>query len=168
MNRAVIGLDPSSAKIAMTIAIDGAKPYMLSRNFVKGGDIGLICLAMFRYTRSKLLPLVNDNDEVHMFIEEPVYVRGHAAVIRQARANGAILAGARSAGARTHLVQNTSWKKKVIGNGNANKAAVSRWVRDNWSYAYVLSSKDQDLIDSACILRYGQLTLDIADNLNSN
>lgn len=53
-----------------------------------------------------------------------------------------------------------SWKKEVIGRGNANKEDVASWVKENYSHAYRTLGGIQDYIDAFCIALYGQAVKD--------
>lgn len=46
----------------------------------------------------------------------------------------------------------SAWKKSVIGNGNANKAAIQAWVTENMG----LKFDQEDFYDAAAICRYGE------------
>jgi Holliday junction resolvasome RuvABC endonuclease subunit len=167
--RLVIGLDPSSQKIAMMVRPNPkSKPEMVTLPFAKGADITYVCLRAFRFVRAFVKKWIDLGYEVHIFIEEPVVGRGGAyTTIRQAKANGAMLAGARSGGAHVEGVNNSTWKKSVCGKGNAGKPEIKNWVRDHWPYAYDLCRGDQDLLDAACILLYGEKRLELADRLET-
>lgn len=169
MGRALVGIDPSSAKIAIMISVNEGKPYKMVKALAKGGDIAAVCLAAFRYVRAAVRDLKADGHRVYLYLEEPVVGRGGAyTTIRQSKVNGAILAAALSGGAEVHGVNNTTWKKSVVGNGNAGKPMIKEWVRLNWEYAYDLAKGDQDVLDAACILRYAQQCMEVLDRLEDH
>lgn len=71
---------------------------------------------------------------------------------------GAITVAARQAGAHVVLVEPATWKKAVIGVGNANKEQVTQWLElehpDLRGQAH-----SQDLVDAACLALYAQQQL---------
>ena len=89
------------------------------------------------------------------YIEAPVVGRGIGSTIVQAQVGGAVLAALETSGVETHLVNVSTWKKKVVGKGNAKKEEVSLWLRENWKKAYDAAEEDQDLIDACCLNRFG-------------
>ena len=56
----------------------------------------------------------------------------------------------------THQVAVSSWKKRTVGNGNADKVAVKQWLADRHPEYYRLCGDSQDLIDATCIALYGR------------
>jgi hypothetical protein len=56
----------------------------------------------------------------------------------------------------THQVAVASWKKRTVGSGNADKAAVKQWLADTHPDFYRLCRESQDLIDATCIALYGR------------
>lgn len=66
----------------------------------------------------------------------------------------------------TRVVDNKTWKKHVVGNGNADKLAVRHYI-DVTHPAYApLCGDDQDLYDAACIGLYGGTVLERAADLH--
>lgn len=51
----------------------------------------------------------------------------------------------------------STWKKDVIGKGNADKDQVKAWVMENMGLEFPES--EPDFYDAACICRYGELEL---------
>lgn len=152
----VIGIDPSSRKIAVTVTRNH-EPAIRMQTKTLPKDIADVCLVSFTYVRWMTKEYVDAGDQVYVFIEEPVVGRGGVyTTLRQAKAHGAMVAGAKSVpGANIHTVNNQRWKKVVLGNGSLGKPEIKRRMYEVWRDAYDASQGDQDLIDSAAINRYG-------------
>lgn len=157
----VIGVDPSSAKLAAIVSIIGDEPNVETRTLKLPTHKPTACAMAFEWIRG-LVDLASDLEpgSVHVFLELPVMGRGGpGSTIPQARINGALAAGAELAGATVTDVNNAHCKKVVLGKGNASKDEIKEWVSDAWPTLYKRISKDQDLCDSAMIYVYGRKTL---------
>jgi Holliday junction resolvasome RuvABC endonuclease subunit len=55
------------------------------------------------------------------------------------------------------LVAQSTWKKAVIGHGNADKDAIRVWLKSQHPAAAAACEDDQDLYDATCLGLYGQL-----------
>lgn len=101
--------------------------------------------------------------DVWVFIEKPVLGRGGAmSTIVQAQVQGAIQAGAIEGGAfQVREVNNSSWKKSIVGVGNASKTDIQKRVRRVWPALYRdalnlgLRRIGEDVCDSGCIYLHG-------------
>ena len=113
-----------------------------------------------------------DRDGVYprLFVEAPVVGRGGPGpTISQALITGSILAGGAQGGSRITLVNNQTWKKRVLGNGNVNKMFVNQWMEKHWPELYAKAPiindsrhpvelrgrGDQDIVDSGAINLFG-------------
>lgn len=94
---------------------------------------------------------------VYVYVENPVLGRGGAAgTLPVAMIQGAVFAGAARAGATLVIgVNNTAWKKKIVGSGNASKPDIVTHVKKTWPRLYVEAKGNQDVCDAACIVLYG-------------
>jgi Holliday junction resolvasome RuvABC endonuclease subunit len=63
---------------------------------------------------------------------------------------GAICVAARQAGASVLLVPPATWKKTVVGHGNANKEQVAQWLQSEHPDLRA-NAHSQDLVDATCI-----------------
>ena len=54
------------------------------------------------------------------------------------------------------LVDNKTWKKQVVGNGNANKDSIRDYIHVTHPAYAPLCGSDQDLYDATCIALYGR------------
>lgn len=163
MDHVILGVDPSSRKVAVTTTWSGWNlPELftidLPENHSEG--CGLAFRRFFEYIsgvreRTGCTPFV--------FQEEPLMAFGRNmnanSTITQARIGGALEAACSEAMVPVKLINNKVWKKVVVGNGNAGKPEISDWVHENLPDAYDLAGGDQDLIDSACINEHGKIVL---------
>lgn len=164
---AVIGVDPSSRKIAATVTrSDNPAPEMYVWALPPGKPVEA-CLLSFVKIRGLVKQYADQGYAVYFFIEEPVLGRGGAkATIPQSKTHGAMLAGAASVtGTTVQGVNNQTAKKRVTGNGNASKDQIRLWCKTCWPSAYAMADGDQDLMDSAMINRHGQKVIDMLDHV---
>lgn len=163
----VVGVDPSSAKLAATIGTPGSEPHIQQRKCSLSRDKPKAC----RQAHEWIAALVQEQGEdadVYVFLELPVMGRGGpGSTIPQARINGAVTAGAEIAGATVVDVNNAHCKKDVVGRGNATKDDIAAWCREAWPHAYKMCAKDQDLIDSVMIWYYGRGVIQMRKRLEA-
>lgn len=158
----VIGIDPSSKKLALCWTqhyggADGNLPSMKTFKLPVG-----ISRASWEANRQLFLFLSRElplgEEDIEVYLEEPLVGHNIHSTIVQAQVNGAVLAVVESfriMGVYNALVHVSTWKKDVVGKGNAKKEDAAAWLEKNWPEAYHLAEGDQDLIDAACINRYG-------------
>jgi Holliday junction resolvasome RuvABC endonuclease subunit len=164
MGVVIVGLDPSSKKLAFVLSDERGKALEVAlRNLPDPAKIDIKCSWAERFAYEVLVPWVKKGHRVILFIEEPLVGRGGArATILQARVSGAVLCGARRAGVREiHDVNQSRWKKIVLGAGNYPKKDIPRYVKQTWQVVYDLAEADPDLCDAACINAYGVKALKI-------
>ena len=58
-------------------------------------------------------------------------------------------------GTDTRVVDNKTWKKVIVGNGNANKDTVRDYIDVTHPAYALLCDGDQDLYDATCVGLYG-------------
>jgi Holliday junction resolvasome RuvABC endonuclease subunit len=161
----IIGVDPSSRKLAAIVSVMGDEPNVEHVTKALPQDKPTACLMAFEWMRN-LIEANAPRGDVHVFIELPVFGRGGpGSTIPQAQINGALLAGAQMAGGAVTPVNNARVKKEVIGRGNANKDDIRVWVKEAWPSLYAKIERDQDLCDSAMIYQYGHKTLERRDKI---
>lgn len=169
MNEAIVGVDPSSRKLAAIITIDDQRPKIRIEHLPAKNPTEQ-CDRAYGWIRKIVRDLVHAGHEVHVFVEEPVLGRGGArATIPQTKVHGALLAGAKRAGATTVLgVNNSRWKKAVIGNGNASKPQIAEGIRTIWPLVYDMAQGDQDVLDAAGINRHGAQIVEMKERIQRN
>ncbi len=161
----VIGIDPSSAKLAVVSSTRGREQfdYHVSKlSMDKTEAAG----QAFVYMRDYFQLLLDGGWEPYVFQEAPVMGRGgaHATVV-QAQVGGAIMAAASVSKVPLRLVNNQSWKKRICGNGGINKEEVAARMRDIWPELLEHAGKDQDMIDAGAINLFGWHVLALQDRL---
>lgn len=148
----VIGIDPSSKKLAFCITYPGSEKY--PELHTKRLPEGILQATGAAFEEAFLC--FREFPDAAVYMEEPVVGRNMRSTIVQAQVGGAVMAAADRAGLPYfELVNNSHWKKEVLGKGNAKKPDITAWLEENWREAYTLAQKDQDLIDASCINRYG-------------
>ena len=71
---------------------------------------------------------------------------------------GAVTVAAQQAGARVDVVPPSSWKKAVVGVGNANKDQVNDFLERHHPGLHA-KCRSQDMVDAVCIALYAQTLL---------
>lgn len=150
----VVGIDPSSKKLAFCVTKSfagteepGLKTISLPEGVYRASGAAFEEAYLFFRDFSKL--------EAAAYLEAPVVGINVQSTIIQAQVGGAVIAAAQTAGVPLYLVNNSSWKKKVLGKGNAKKEEISALLREIWPEAYAVASGDQDLIDACGVNRFG-------------
>lgn len=157
----IVGIDPSSRKLAIiTSMVDGS---LIKRHVIllPAQKEQVTCTMVYTRLRNLLKDSQKAGYDPRVFIEREVYVPGKGgikAVIPQSQVQGAVLAATGSLDIPIERVSNTSWKKDVTGKGSNSKAQIRSWLSQYWRNAYDVAQGDQDLIDAACINRYGAKT----------
>lgn len=111
--------------------------------------------------------LGKDADSVWM--EDVLVGNNRKYSMQLAEVKGAVLSGLYSMtfnrGTDVRLVNVQTWKKEVIGNGNATKDMIKDYVLTSHSGYAALCGADQDLYDASCIGLYGLTILGRAASL---
>lgn len=115
----------------------------------------------WRWVHTMCRDYVKDGYEVHIGIESPfVSPKTIQAAIPLCRLNGSMLAAASCAKVNVHEVVISTWKKDIVGKGNASKPEIAAWGkmhwRQVWEYAqgFTQAQGRQDIIDAAGINRH--------------
>jgi len=156
----VIGIDPASTKLAM-VALSSDGRYMTYYNGKLGKSGGQSCANAIRSVNSFVSSVQKKLGKVqYAFIESPVVGRGGVrSTMVQCFTSGAIQGALYESGITTQVANVSSWKKSVVGKGNATKEEVAEFIRLRWNDIFATASGNQDLIDASCIALYGQLTV---------
>tara|TARA_R110000824_G_scaffold356114_2_gene543323 strand:+ start:719 stop:1174 length:456 start_codon:yes stop_codon:yes gene_type:complete len=80
-------------------------------------------------------------------IEATIFVRNRRTVITLGYVVGAVWLSLLQAGIDTVKINNTQWKKAVIGKGNASKLDIKNYAVNKWGDVF----SEQDYADAACI-----------------
>ena len=139
----IAGVDCGGSKVAVSILEDGnLQPHVLKAT----GD------------RHGVLRDIGQFVELHLnacdvvYIEEPVVGRGVRASLQVAQTTGAVMS---HLSVSSYFVNISSWKKTVVGAGNASKGLVGTTLLKLHPRYSSLCGRDQDLIDATCIALYG-------------
>jgi Holliday junction resolvasome RuvABC endonuclease subunit len=89
-----------------------------------------------------------------VFCEEPVLAG--ARNIRTTIGIAQTVGVAMSTGLPSYLVEVSTWKKQTVGKGNADKAGVSDWLRQEYEAYFRSCDGNQDIVDAAAIAVYGR------------
>lgn len=145
----VVGIDPDTKQLVWV--------YSESNNYIhlkaKGKDADSRFPDLLRQLREE----IEDNAFKYVrwtYIELPPMGVNPRSTINQARVVGAIEAEFLRAGIPYSLVDPGTWKKGLIGKGNADKDLIKKWAVANLDLP---DSLQQDLYDAACIAQWGDL-----------
>lgn len=156
----VIGVDPSSKSMAMAGMDEGVpwahkikRPRGLSDDWP-----GTLMWFFEQLTDHSEWPWRYYPGPLAVFVEQPLLGRGGVrSTIKVSQAAAIPLLAAVACGVDgVYEVNVQSWKKQVVGKGNASKDDVKAWLRVNHPERYAFTGGDQDLIDATCIYLYGE------------
>ena len=152
----VVGIDPAASRLAM-VAICGDAFHW--KKFPKLGASGHVACAEARLSTIKFLDsLPWNNKNIQAFIEDPVLGRGgFRSTMVQAFTSGAVQGALHEWGCGVHRANVSSWKKEIVGKGNAKKHEVGESLQSRWAALYESISGDEDLCDAASIALFGQV-----------
>lgn len=125
------------------------------KNTQRGAELDLLyqeCVRVFEVTRA-----------TEVFVETPMVGRGGARVaIQLSQTQAVVLLAAEHVGAFAYEVAVGTWKKAVVGKGNAKKHEVAEFARETWKE---LEAESQDVIDARCIQEYGARVMERAEEM---
>lgn len=154
---AVIGIDPASTKLAL-VALSSDGRFLSSYIPKLGRSGGQSCAGAMKATRA-FVALAEDEFGTldSAYIEAPIVGRGGVrTTMVQCFTSGAVQGILHEAGISTQIANVSSWKKRVVGKGNATKEEVAKYLRLRWASLYDMANGNQDLIDASCIAIFGQ------------
>lgn len=159
--KVIIGIDPSSRKLAAVVNVLGDPEFDVHIKHLPAKLPAETCLLAYAWVRRLCHRYSSEGYDVRCYLEAPISAGakgGVKALLPQAQVSGALLAGAMSVrSASIDLVSIQTWKKQVIGKGNATKTDVKQWAAQYWRAIYESNPSDQDVLDAAAINRYGNL-----------
>jgi Holliday junction resolvasome RuvABC endonuclease subunit len=160
-NTVVIGIDPSSTHMALVVLYpDNLWEIVAVKKIGKSGpeschQARLLVLATIDSSRKKC-----ESADIHCFYEMPVLGRGgFRSTIVQCFTSGAVQGAIYERNCSAHQVNVSSWKKAVVGKGNADKTQVAEYLRLRWNAVYSAAEGNQDIYDAAAIALYGRQVL---------
>ena len=152
MDRIAAGIDYGTARIAIAAPTIG---YFYEVVLRPGDNLGALDIL----AETTWNAVVHTHAEV-VAVEAPIQGmhRNVRVGISMAMVAGAITVAARQAGARALLVEPSTWKKAVVGVGNANKEQVAQWLQSQHRDLHQQATS-QDLVDATCLALYAQQEL---------
>tara|TARA_R100000149_G_C5846123_1_gene116425 strand:+ start:384 stop:851 length:468 start_codon:yes stop_codon:yes gene_type:complete len=85
------------------------------------------------------------------FVEAAIYIQNPKSTIEIARVVGGVQITCHKNQVPCQLVDNTKWKKEIVGKGNCSKTQIMEFAVDKWGDVFL----EQDYADAACIALYG-------------
>ena len=89
-------------------------------------------------------------------VEAAIFIQNPKSTIAIANVVGAVWGFLLSVGVSTTLVENTRWKKHVLGKGNASKDDIKKYAIEKWGDRF----PEQDYADAACIALWNKRRFD--------
>jgi Holliday junction resolvasome RuvABC endonuclease subunit len=109
------------------------------------------------------------HDADSIWIEDVIIGNNRHYSLQLAQTLGAVMSSLAqlrlSAGTDIRLVDNKTWKKHLIGNGNASKDGIRNYIDVTHGAYAPLCEGDQDLYDACCVGLYGLGVTDRAEHL---
>ena len=156
----ILGIDPAATHIAF-VAICGDN--FLVRAEKKLGKSGPeSCHNAQELTKRVIIECGKHFGEkkIIAFYELPVLGRGgFRSTIVQCFTSGAVQAVLHDFRIQSHTANVSSWKKAVVGRGNADKGQVAESLRCRWDALFQAAEGNQDVYDAASIAIYGRQLL---------
>lgn len=164
----VIGIDPASTHIAFVILYKEHFRVTVSKNLGKSGpeachNARLLTLQTIDETKAWISKIdkTKTNLPIHCFYELPVLGRGGVrSTMVQCFTSGSVQATLYERQCPTYPVNVSTWKKTVLGKGNADKREVGEYLRFRWDALYQSASGNQDVYDASAIALYGRQFLE--------
>jgi Holliday junction resolvasome RuvABC endonuclease subunit len=138
------------------------------------GDIPFVYARDFAHIVPRALQLHAVADTVHdvaslhdidtVWVEDTLVGNNIGYSIALAECKGAVMAGL-AMHRDVRLVNVSSWKKAVVGRGNATKDQVKDYIGVSHGPYAPLCGDDQDLYDAACIALYGRQVVERVQQL---
>lgn len=161
----VIGIDPKTDGFDAFLTMDGEPLRAYTARAGEGIPTRLIpesgvVAAVYAETVTMMHVVLDSaaaGDNIYVFVEAPLVAgaRNIRTSLKMAMAVGAIVSGVTRYTFRCYLVPVSKWKMATIGTGNASKDQVALWLNQVHPTYAGLCGVSQDLIDAACIARYG-------------
>ena len=153
-----LGIDPASTRLAyVALLADDDFLMAAAKNLGKSG--GEACSSAWAYMGAALDTIQArwPGIGISAFIESPIVGKGGVrSTMVQCYTSGAIQGALYDRGIRSQAANVSSWKKHVVGKGNATKPEVGDYLRHGWPAIYREANGNQDLYDAACIALYGK------------
>ena len=104
---------------------------------------------------SKIKVILDKGSTVQATVEAPIYIQNHKATIAIASVTGLVRFACFLNGIKCEYLDNTKWKRDIVGKGNASKIEIKKYAVDKWGDVF----PEQDYADAACIALWNKRRL---------
>lgn len=151
----LIGIDLGTRKAAVAVFTDTERGRELAMAYAHEVPAGVTR----PHQLAALAGWVHDMCVLHeadtVFIEAVIVGNNHKYSLALAEVKGAILAALARLPVVLQMVDNKTWKKQMVGNGNATKDMVRNYILATHPDYAPICGDDQDCYDACCIGLYG-------------
>ena len=98
-------------------------------------------------------------EKVNIAIEQAVFIQNPRTTVEIANVIGCVRTACYLRSFNVKVVDNTKWKKDVLGKGNAKKSDIMAHAKEKWGDIF----PEQDFADAACIAAWA-----VKEDLNDN
>lgn len=183
------GIDPSSKKIVIveTRASNKSKPFIHICH-LRSENPEENCSDAFDFVVEYAMNVRerDDGQSPRLYLEAPVMGGGGSQktrpgpTISQSFVSGSIMAAAAQTECKIALINNSTWKKRILGNGNIAKEDIGGVIKEVWPELYkaapLISAKqhngkipnnmpDQDVLDAGGINLFGWRNVDLVERI---
>jgi hypothetical protein len=157
-----MGIDASATHIAFVSLLGNEFSVTVSKNLGKSGPEACYNARVLTHeTLDTVKKWAGDSAIVHAFYELPVLGRGgFRSTAVQCFTSGSVQGVLHERKCKTYPVNVSSWKKQVVGRGNADKGQVGEYLRCGWPSIHRAAHGNQDVYDASCIAIYGRQLLE--------
>ena len=96
---------------------------------------------------SKIKVILENGSVIKATVEAPIYIQNPKATIAIASVTGLVRFICFLNGIECAYLDNTKWKRDIVGKGNANKLEIKDFAIEKWGDIF----PEQDYADAACI-----------------
>lgn len=165
----LVGIDLGTHKISVAAFVEGDSGLTLYDARTHDADPDAprdqVLNELGRFARD----LVHTYQPSSVWVEEVIIGNNRKYSLQLAEVKGAVLSTLamhrRNTGVDIRMVDNKTWKREVIGNGNATKDQVKDYILVTHPAYAALCGDDQDCYDAACIGLYGFTVLERSTHL---
>ncbi len=144
----IVGIDLDSKKIAAVLFVDGEFNQLLFFQS-KNKDTDERLFELYKYFESMVIKHLKPDK---IFIEDSIYVSNYRTSKALSESIGNVKLLCRLKQIPFELVSNKTWKKEIIGNGNASKEDIKKFILRQKPD---LVDEPQDIIDAYAICLWG-------------
>lgn len=154
-----VGVDLGTRRIALACPEAGFA-FSTKHNARQKRDYPTEWDAGYSLGRQSFIALANspafELGDVTFYFERPMAFKSVKTAIGQAFSAGAVFSSLRPYGPCVEL-SNTTWKKELVGHGNADKDRCRDWLQTHHPALAETCGQDQDLVDAHCIALWSDL-----------